>query len=424
MDNLINSDTIFGPNDIEAGFDQVQDRLPMIQIDSPHADSHDSDSYDVKIQELIQKSQPVMDVSSELNLNVDQNLNVIPTRPTYNFVRGGTSSPASLDDSVYDHRYTKAESCVDVHIDKFYTDTTLSQPLHMELTLLILYMKSQKHLYRRAATYYYFQQTAAILPTIILSSAATVLSSYAREGNWIHFFITITNAFIAISIAVMRYFNPGSKAKTCAFMADSLGGMEMKLNLTQHKLTEEVRSFTREAIRDVEQQMDELLKLHKVEIPSPIHNIMPIISYISIFTFIRYINEYKFDLYTQYLTIKREIKQIQQYWDARGVLLFSESPSSMSNVSADRKQKLIKDLDRIRVLEDRKDTIKNNLTLHREAFHNIDELYSSEIRFAETHNVLFYYLFGSLYAKPRRVVGSHVHPIIQRVLSTYGSMQL
>lgn len=402
-----------------------------INTDSPHADSHDSDSYDVKIKKLIEKSQPF----SEIIVHLDENLNVInttpprpnsvpPTRPKYVSIRGGTSSPASLDDSVYESRMSKAESTLDLNIDKFYTDATLSRPLHMELTLLILYIKSQKHLYNRAATYYYFQQTMAILPTILLSSVATLLSAYSKEGNWVHLFITISNACIAFIVAVMRYFNPGSKAKTCSFLADSLNGLEMKLNLTQHKLSDEMRTFTREIINDVETQMNELMKLHEVVIPTPIHYIMPIISYISIFTFIRYINEYKYDLYTQYLNIKKEIAQIKQYWESRGIILGPATPNEFpfSSLNAERKQKLIKDLERIRMIEEIKDLLKEKLTVHRDAFHNIDELYSSEIRFAETHNVLFYYLFRSWYAK-NPVKGPHLHPIIVRVLDTYGSMQ-
>jgi hypothetical protein len=403
-----------------------QNQNPIsINTESPHADSHDSDSYDVKIKRLLQKSQ--MTVHLDENLNSVESIHDQPiqlNRTKYVPIRGGTSSPASLDDSGYEPRYTKAESTVDLNIDKFYTSATLSRPLHMELTLLILYIKSQKHLYHRAATYYYFQQTMAILPTILLSSVATLLSAYSKEGNWVHLFITISNACIAFIIAVMRYFNPGSKAKTCAFMADSLNGLEMKLNLTQHKLTEEVQAFTKETIHEVEQQMNELLKLHKVVIPTPIHYIMPIISYISIFTFIRYINEYKYDLYTQYLNIKKEIAQIKQYWEARGVVLFPETPNEFpfASLSAERQQKVLKDLERIRVIEGIKDSLKEQLTIHRDAFQNIDELYSSEIRFAETHNVLFYYLFRSWYAK-NPVKGPHLHPIIVRVLDTYGSIK-
>lgn len=375
---------------------------------SNDVESHDSESFDTQMKTLMNNIPTVIHSDPNTNDNVP--------------ITGGTSSPASID--IYDahighSQFMADESVLDMNIDKFYTDTNLTRPIHTELTLLILYIKSQKHLYKRASTYYRFQQNMAVIPTIILSMVATLLSAYTNHP-WVHIFITTTNALIACIISLLRYFSPETKAKTCMFMADSLGGMETKMNMLLHKMGDDMPTIIRTAIHNVELEMDELTKLHKVTIPSPIYNIMPIISYISIFTFIRYINEYKYDLYANYLNIKAESKHIREYWASNGIYIHMPdyNKDTIHNFPEHLQHNVAAAINRLQCLEVVKNGIKEKLTLYRDAFHNIDELYSSEIRFAETHNVLFHYLCGQ---RKRRSI-THLHPVIQRVLRTYDEL--
>lgn len=395
----------------------------MDDTDSVRTVSHDSDMFDLQMKNMVDTNLPAsLHNLHQVAVSDPPGISSVIRTSIRELVTGGTSSPASIDASahiVYDNQMDSAnyminESVIDENIDKFYADETTSRPIYTELTLLILYVKSQKHLYKRAASYYRVQQNITVVPTIILSTAATLMSIYSASNPIIHILVTVINAVIAFLVALLRYFSPETKAKTCVFMANSLHGLETKLNLMQYKMSS-THSNNRDAVQEVEQHMDELTKLHKVVIPPPVYYIMPIISYISIFTFIRYINEYKYDLYTQYLNIKIEIKRIQQYWVTHGISIYPEcNTEQFIRLTADLRQKIVADIDRIRRIEYIKDGVKEKLTLYRDAYHNIDELYSSEIRFAESHNVIYYYFFGK-----KKEFRRSYHPVIQRVLDTY-----
>ena len=394
-------------------------------------------------------------VSIDINEIGDENLN-FPFRPTSVFsilppIVGGTSSPVSIDSSVHElheeapsFRGSSGQdtlvkrsmfqgtafqdtpfqatsfrngSIADMNIDKFYNDNTASRPIHTELTLLSLYIKSQKHLYKRSATYYRFQHAMGSVPNFILSSLSALLTTYTKTNPWIPAFIACANAYIALVIALLHFFNPEVKENTCTFMADSLNGLEIKVNMMQSDLTGNPSADIRGSIRAIEKEMVELAQTHKTCVPNIIHDIMPLISYISIFTFIRYINEYKCGLYSQYVNTKTEISQIHKYWTQKGVQIQFESIDPSVELTAEQQIRLRKDIARLHIIEQVKNKTKDGLAQYQTAFNNIDELYSSEIRFAESHNVLFHYLFGKWMRQKRD--RSHLHIVIQRVLDNY-----
>jgi hypothetical protein len=186
-------------------------------------------------------------------------------------------------------------------------------------------------------------------------------------------------------------------------MANHYDKLETSLELTNSKLMflekeKEKKTLVLNKIKDIEKKMNEIKESNKTLIPEEVKIIFPIICNINIFSFIKKIEIYKKNLIIKFKDVKKEI----------GYILHHNSADLPLGT---------KEQNRLQFLYQVRDKIKNEFIDYRNAYGYIDDLFTKEIKCAETkkNNILSYYCYCLFYTNASATIKTRgVNPIVDK----------
>jgi len=303
----------------------------------------------------------------------------------------------------FDKKY-KRLSYYDVEktLDKYYDD--IDNKYSNELDIMTTYIRGQKNLYIQAKYTSQQKLNYLIFPSIFLTAFITIIAPFIECQKWNGAFISGVNAIIAFFISLNNYLKLESSTEMYLQMANHYDKLETSLELTNSKLMfiekeREKKTLVLNKIKDVEKKMNEIKETNKILIPEDVKIIFPIICNINIFSFIKKIEIYKKNLIVKFKDVKNEIRYIL-YHNANALPLEGT-----------------KEQNRINYLYQVKDKIKNEFIDYRNAYSYIDDLFTKEIKCAETkkNNILSYYCYCLFYKNTSTLIKTRgVNPIVDK----------
>ena len=266
-----------------------------------------------------------------------------------------------------------------------------------ELDILISYLNGQKNLYLRARHITKRNLNSLQLPTILLSSSITIFNPFIHNYQWSFILVTILNAVITFLISVVRFLKLESLAETYSQVANQYEKLSSSLEIASNKLLfmdNEIdqNNVALEKIKEFETELNNIKESYDITIPVEVKQLYPIISYINIFSIIKKMEVYKTHLIIKFKDIKNEIRYILFKW---------------STQESDRS----KEKARLEYLYEERDKIKEELIQSKTAYNYIDELFSREIKQAETNQSSWF-----CFEKPTKPEITHCNPVIDKYM--------
>jgi hypothetical protein len=272
-------------------------------------------------------------------------------------------------------------------IDKYYDD--IDNRYSNELDIMTTYIRGQKNLYIQAKYITQKKLNYLIFPSIFLTAFITIIAPFIECQKWSGAFISAINATIAFFISLNNYLKLESSSEMYLQMANHYDKIETSLELTNSKLLfldkeKDKKALVLNKIKDIEKKMNEIKETNKTLIPEEIKLIFPIICNINIFSFIKKIEIYKKNLIIKFKDIKNEIRYI----------LHNNANIDTSDSVENNKTK-----NRLFFLYQVKDKIKTEFIDYRNAYGYIDDLFTKEIKCAESkkNNLWTYYCYCIFY---------------------------
>ena len=192
-----------------------------------------------------------------------------------------------------------------------------------ELDILITFLKGQTHLY--SLSQYLTQQKInwLTIPSFVFSIAVTVIAPLIHEYVWSGILISALTASIAALSACVQYYQLDAASTTYLYLTNQYNKMQVSLETVSNSLvigTGRLRGVIEwkeviEKIKDVEQKMTELKDSNSILPPEEVKLLIPIISHINIFSFIKKMKIMKKNKISKYRDIKNEIRFILNQWD-------------------------------------------------------------------------------------------------------------
>ena len=191
-----------------------------------------------------------------------------------------------------------------------------------ELDILITFLKGQTQLY--SMSQYLTQQKINFLtiPSFIFSIVVTVLAPLIHEYVWSGILISALTASIASLFACVRYYELDASSTTYIYLTNQYNNMQISLETISNSMvigTGSLRGVVEwkevmEKIKDVENKITELNSISILP-PEEVKLLIPIISHVNIFSFIKKMKIMKKNKISKYREIKNEIRFILNQWD-------------------------------------------------------------------------------------------------------------
>jgi len=279
---------------------------------------------------------------------------------------------------------------VDKIIDKYY-DSDIDNKFSNELDIMTTYIKGQKNLYIQSKYLTQRKLHCLMFPALMLSAAITIIAPFIECQTWSVAFISGINAIIALLISIINYMKLESSCETYLQIANNYDKLETSLDLANNKIGFIENNIDKNALvlnklREVEKKMSEIKEMAHILIPDEIKMLFPIICNINIFAFIKKIEVYKKNLIIKFKDVKNEIRYILRKWQKDG----------QKNNHIDK----LKEKNRLMFLYEVKDKLKTEIMDYRNTYGCIDEIFTKEIKLAESNKMSFYRCFLCIFCKP------------------------
>lgn len=369
-----------------------------------------------------------------------------------------SNSPLSLSSntSVIDQDHREGDSIVsDVHNKNRITYKKLTfeeiehsiqknyknEKLASQLDILITFIKGQKHIYTQSYRITKQKINALVFPSLFLSGSMMIISPIIQPIHWSGYFLSGLNALLTIFTSVLNFWNLQNQLNqynTCATHFDRL---ETSLIMTRNQMyltdntTEKNERILKKMI-ETETRMMEMKEENAILIPAEIQLQAPIISHLDIFAFIHNIENQMKSLLVSYKDVKNEIRHIMYKWKTRDyselqvvvpdrlehenemdfdVNSLAYYRSFMNTDTADTRDPSTRkeqERNRLHVLLNKKDAIKQRILDQYKKYAMIDRVFSDEIQHAE--NVSYFFSWGFCRRKRK------VEPVLREFMETYG----
>jgi hypothetical protein len=284
---------------------------------------------------------------------------------------------------------------VDKIIDKYY-DSDIDNKFSNELDIMTTYIKGQKNLYIQSKYLTQKKLHCLMIPALILSAAITIIAPFIECGTWsVGLFISAINAIIALLLSIINYMKLESSCETYLQIANNYDKLETSLDLANNKIgfmenNIDKNTLVLNKLREVEKAMSEIKDMAHILIPDEIKMLFPIICNINIFSFIKKIEVYKKNLIIKFKDVKNEIRYILRKWQKDG------QKNEQKNNHIDK----LKEKNRLMFLYKVKDKLKTEIMDYRNTYGCIDEIFTKEIKMAESNKMSFYRCILCNFCKP------------------------
>jgi hypothetical protein len=287
-----------------------------------------------------------------------------------------------------------------------------------ELDILITFLKGQNHLY--SLSHYLTQQkiNCLTIPSFIFSIVVTVLAPLTHTYMWSGILTSALTATIATLFGCVRYYELDSACSKYLLLANHYNKMQLFLETISNSLvlgTEKIKGTewkgVVDKIHEVEAKITEIKEMNSLLPPEEIKLLIPIISHVNIFSFIKKMKMMKKNKISKYLKIKNEIRFILNQWG--GAQNISSSSLVMDIIDIDLSEKKdinfgkkrwkqkqhqrIREKHRMNFLLKQKADVRKELNDYRTAYTYMDEIFTREINLADHVShwwVLFRWFLG------------------------------
>jgi hypothetical protein len=267
-----------------------------------------------------------------------------------------SSSNNSSDDDIESakfHKLTYTE--IDRSFNQYNPDSD-------ELDILITYLNGQKNLYTYSCKFVQYKLHMLMIPTLVLTSASTLLAPFIMEYRWSGAIISSMNATVLFLIVLCNYFKLESAYNSYSLLSSQYSNLHASLTMgnTRYTTNAGYNEVVAAKIIEFERKIHDIRD--SINIPSEIKLVLPIISHINIFSFVKHIETYKRSLIIRYRDVKNEIRYINQRGGENG-----------------RKKT------RYTFLLTIKDKLKDEIIQYKNIYNVIDLIFTQEIKKVETY---------------------------------------
>jgi len=290
-----------------------------------------------------------------------------------------------------------------------------------ELDILITFLKGQNHLY--SLSHYLTQQKINMLtiPSFLFSIVVTVLAPLTHTYMWSGILTSALTAIIATLFGCVRYYELDSASSKYLSLTNHYNKMQLFLETISNSLalgTEKIQGAewkgVVEKIREVEAKMTEIREMNTLLPPEEVKLLIPIISHVNIFSFIKKMKMMKKNKISKFLAIKNEIRFILNQWEEEDLLSDSwldDATSSVVGVAGGsfveivdiggggrgskgrrgnggakwkrKRHQRMREKNRLSYLLKQKAEIRCELNYYRTAYSYMDEIFTREINWAD-----------------------------------------
>ena len=281
-------------------------------------------------------------------------------------------------------------------IDKYYDDD-IDNKYSSDIDILTTYMKGQKNLYIHSHRITHQYLNYLRFPALIFTALVTIIAPFIECQPGSGGVISAINAIAAFLMSLINYLKLESSSEMFLQIATQYDKMQSSLEMTNNKLVvldkeEEQNALVLNKIKEIEKKMIEIKESNTLLIPVEIKLQFPIICHINIFSFIKKIELYKKKLVSKFKDVKNEIRYILYKWE-KNVKFGRTDNNNYEHIER------LKEKNRLLFLYDVKKKLKTEILDYRGAYGNIDELFTQEIKRAESIKInwlnCFLYKFGN-----------------------------
>jgi hypothetical protein len=243
-----------------------------------------------------------------------------------------------------------------------------------------------------------------MFPALILSAAITIISPFIDCHTWSVGLTLAINATIALLLSIINYLKLESTCETYLQIANNYDKLETSLDLANNKIDflendNEKNALVLNKLREVEKKISEIKESTNILIPDEIKLLFPIICTINIFSFIKKIEIYKKNLMIKFKDVKNEIRYILCKWQK------NEQKNGQKNEQNDLSNNLIdklKEKNRLIFLYEIKEKLKIEIMDYRNAYGSIDEIFTKEIKLADSNKMNWYRCILCMFCKSNK----------------------
>ena len=333
-------------------------------------------------------------------------------------------------------------------IDKYYDDD-VDNKYSSDIDVLTTYIKGQKNLYIQSKHITQLKLNWLRFPALLFTALVTVVAPFIQCQPGSGGIISAINAVAALCISIINYLKLEASSEIYLQLANQYDKLETSLELANNTLVilnkeDEKNTLMLNKIKEAEQKMMEIKESNTILIPEEIKMLFPIICHINIFSFINKIDTHKKRLVTKFKDVKNEIRFILHKWEKQehngtvgigGELTLAinsstQTPSTVLHTSTEFTRfpettvvgnlypvniERLKEKRRLLFLYEIKDKLKNEIMDYRNAYGNIDDLFTKEIKRAESKKIGVMNCFLCLFCKPNMKVNiSGLNPVVDK----------
>lgn len=298
-----------------------------------------------------------------------------------------------------------------------------------DIDILITFLKGQTHLYSLSRTLTQQKINWLTIPSFLFSIVLTILSPLIHDYPWSGILISAMNAFITSAFGCVRFYELDASSTTYLNLANQYNSMQISLemvsnsimmNHVSHEMEKDSKKMELQLvdkIRDIEAKITEIKENTTFFPPEEVKLLIPIISNINIFTFIKKIELLKKNFILKYKEIKNEMRFILNKWDESGGGGFGvgvgvggesgyhgdiggggwkeeEVRMNRKYLWKQKQKEYKREKKRMAYLHKQKTLIRKELFYYMTAYSYIDEIFTREITRANSiHNFCFYWTF-------------------------------
>lgn len=303
----------------------------------------------------------------------------------------------TLENEHYSKKYKKfTYEDIENSLSKYYdkNDKTFT-----ETELLITYLNGIRVLYTLSKNITQVKSYSIFAFTILTTIFLTIIAPFIKDMYWGFYLISAGNGFATILLSFSRYLNFDSNSAQYAFMAKQFNKLLVRL---EYENSFETPSPIK--INEIEKTMMELNEYIQELIPEEAVQLFPLIYRTNIIQFIKKQVLFKKNLIIRFRDIKNEIHYILYKWNSTG--------EDLNSIETPKTPKQEREKNRIMYLMDLKEKTKKELMDCKNTYMQLNELFKTEIRYAETHQSCF---GCSGIFKPEYDV-KHLNPVIRDYL--------
>ena len=204
------------------------------------------------------------------------------------------------------HKYPKLTyDEVEQSVQKYYEQDKYSS----ELDILITFVKGQKHIYLQSTRITQQKINMLVFPCLLITSTITIMSPLIYDYYWSSWLVSVLNVFLTIFISLTNFLGLQTHLFKYNNFEFHFNRLLSSLITTRNQIylmhnTNNKSIYIVEKIKEAEQRMLEMRESNNISIPVEVESLVPIISHIDIFLFIRNIEQNRKNRIIQYKDIK------------------------------------------------------------------------------------------------------------------------